>query len=159
MKLYRVTAELFINAPWKDQLGAAVADYLRRSKEEATEQEIWTFLDAAMSENPERNPGLSLMLVVAVSDDDTYLLGYALFRDIKGMPSVGRILQIWQHYAWPGRARMRDLFHTIEPFLASLKSDGFTRVQIYTRRHLPAYAKLLQQIGFAPDGMTYQRIL
>ena len=156
VRLYRVVAELYIDAPWKDQFDEAVADYLRRSREEITEQEEWTFLHAAMQEKD--NPGL--MLAVAVSDDDEQLLGFALFRDLPGIPSVGRILQIWQVYAWPGRARLVDIFKKAEPWIEVLaKQFGFTRAQVYTRRITPAYQKLLARLGFVVDGVTYQRPL
>jgi len=156
MKLYRVVTGLYVEAPWKEQLDEAVADYLRRSREEITEKEEWTFLDAAMRE--QGNPGM--LLAVAVSDDDEELLGFALFRDLPGIPSVGRILQIWQVYAWPGRARLADLFKKAEPWINVLaKQFGFTRAQIYTRRNSRAYHRLLTSLGFVEDGVTYQRPL
>lgn len=137
-------------APWRADLDAAVADYLRRSGEEITEQEEWEVLNLAMLGRGD------LLLLAAVEDDET-LLGYCLLRLLPGTKASGPFVQVWQVYVVPGRAKLYDLFKLAWPQIeAWARAAGASRLSMVTRRMSVAYGKLLASLGFRPYALMYE---
>jgi hypothetical protein len=131
----------------------AVDEYLRRSGEEISEEEEWGMLRAAML----GQHGL-LLLAAVDAGPPPQLLGYCLANLLPGTQTTGPILNVWQTYVWPGRARLRELSGRALPLLdAFARGAGVARMTIHTRRLSDAYARVLRGLGFLPYARIYQR--
>lgn len=154
MKVLRVSFVEWNAAPWRDELAAAVEDYLRRSREEMSVQEEWLLLNKAMLGQQDL-----LFLVGVGGDDDDHFLGFCLCRALPGTQPTGNVCQIWQVYSVPGRMKLPDLFKEAWGTIRSwAHSFDAVRFNFWTRRMGKGYKKMLREIGFEPYALMYQKI-
>jgi len=90
-------------------------------------------------------------------DEEDHVHGFALLRSLDGTSVTGPITQVWQVYAWPGRSKLLDLYRLAWPTIVEwAQAHNSSRLMMYTRRHSPAYRRLLKAIGFTPHMVVYQ---
>jgi len=152
VEIQRVTfQEWNRGGPWRDELADAFERYLRKSGEEMTLAEQWQLVNLAMLGRED------LLFLVATESDET-LLGFAICRLLPGTLASGRIVQVWQVYVVPGRAKLAELFELAWPQIeAYAKANGAARCSMMTRRMTAAYDRLLRSLGFEPYALHYSR--
>lgn len=140
------------NAVWQDELNTAVQDYLRRSREEITPEEEWRLLNEAMLGRTD------LLFFVMLDDAEEHVLGFAVLNLLPGTKSTGPMVNVWQSYVRPGRARLGDLFVDAYALIGEWAlARGAKRLCMTTRRAGKGYARILNSLGFTPYATTYMR--
>jgi len=142
----------FNKASWRGELGTAVEDYLRRSREEITLEEEWYLLNLAMLGKGD------VLLIVALDEAEQHVQGFCVLRAMQGTQATGNIVNVWQSYVWPGRAKLADLFTDTYPLMLDFaRQYGAKRFTMQTRRMSEGYRRVLERLGFTPYMLTYTK--
>lgn len=155
MRVLRPTFEYWQDAPWRDSLLRAVDEYIRRSGEEITFEETWEQVHAALFGAP------GLLLLTAVDDSDSRLIGYCLLRLQPGTTRTGLLCYVWQVYVEPKQEyRLPAVFRAAWPVIEVwARGQGASRYVMITNRTGAGYMRLLRRLGFEPYAMILQRNL